>query len=187
MMIEIRFHGRGGQGSITGAVMLADAVFREERYCQKIPVYTTERRGAPVEAYIRIDDKPITITSAIYEPDIIIVLDERLSGNPIVSKGLKEGGMAVLNSGHPPTEVDLGVRLSKIGTVSATDISTDLFGRRAIPITNTIMLGAFSRVTGLVGLNSIKEVIKETFPGKIGKINIRAADRGYKDAKIREM
>ncbi len=185
-MIEIRVHGRGGQGGITAALMLIEAVFTEGKWGQKIPVYGGERRGAPVVAYLRIDDKPVRQTSAIYEPDWIVVLDEGLDKIVNVSSGLKEDGTAIMNDRRAPDDVDLGVKLSKVATVDATGISSELFGRRAIPITNTIMLGAISAATGLVKLESLEEPIKWRFPGRLGERNVEAAKLGHDKVRWKE-
>ena len=185
-MIEIRVHGRGGQGGITAALMLIEAAFKEGKWGQKIPVYGGERRGAPVVAYLRIDDKPVRETTAIYEPDWIVVLDEGLGEIVNVTSGLKDGGVAVLNDRRPPEEVDLGVKLSKVATVDATAMSSELFGRRAIPITNTIMLGAIAESTGLVKLESLEEPIKTTFAGRMGERNFEAAKLGAEKVRWKD-
>lgn len=184
-MIEIRFHGRGGQGAVTAGEILADAVFREGRWSQKIPIYGGERRGAPVMAFTRISDKKITLNCGIEEPDCIIVLDPVLPTIVNVARGLKEGGIAVLNDTKPIDHLDLGVKLSKIAVVDATGISIEIFGPRSIPITNTIMLGAFSKATGMVKLTSLFEPIIEKFSKKIGEINIEAVKKGYEQTKVK--
>jgi len=186
LLIEVRLHGRGGQGGITAALMLIEAAFTEGKWGQKIPVYGGERRGAPVVAYLRIDDKPVRETTAIYEPDWIVVLDEGLGEIVNVTSGLKEGGIAVMNDRRPPEKVDLGVNLSKVATVDATAVSSELFGRRAIPITNTIMLGAISAATGLIKLESLEEPIKTRFPGRLGERNVEAAKLGYDKVKWKD-
>jgi len=178
-LIEIRFHGMGGQGAVMGALMLAEAAFSEGKFAQKIPMYGGTRRGGDVTVFLRLDNKPIRRTCGIYEPDAIVVLDPALSKVPAVRKGLKRGGMAVLNDERSPGEVDLGVELSKVATVDATGISTEVLGPRAIPITNTTMLGAVSRATGWVKLESLFEPIIRMFPGRIGELNIEACKRGY--------
>jgi len=185
-MLEIRFHGRGGQGSVTGAEVLADAVFREGNWSQKIPVYGGERRGAPVMAFLRIDDKKITVNCGIETPDCIIVLDQQLPKITNVTRGLKEGGIAVLNDTALPEDVDLGVKLAKIATVDATGVSNELFGPRSIPITNTTMLAAFSKATGWVKLETLFEPIKERFGGRIGEANIKACKMGFERTKVKE-
>lgn len=185
-MIEIRFHGMGGQGAVMGALALAEAAFAEGKYAQKIPVYGGMRRGGDVTVFLRLDDKPIRRTSGIYEPDALIVLDPTLTRVPEVRRGLKKGGLVVLNDERSPDEVDLGVQLSKIATVDATGVSTELFGPRAIPITNTTMLGAVSRATGWVRLESLTEPLKHMFPGKQGEVNLDACKRGYERVKVWE-
>jgi 2-oxoacid:acceptor oxidoreductase gamma subunit (pyruvate/2-ketoisovalerate family) len=169
----------GGQGAVMGSLMLAEAAFSEGKYAQKIPVYGGMRRGGDVTVFLRLDDKPIRRTCGIYEPDALVVLDPTLVEHQKVRQGLKEGGIAVLNDPRDPSEVDLGVSLSKIATLDATSISTELFGVRAIPITNTIIMGAIAKSTGWVKLESLFKPIKHSFPGRIGEINIQACKRGY--------
>lgn len=185
-MIEIRFHGMGGQGAVMGALILADAAFSEGRYAQKIPVYGGMRRGGDVTVFLRIDDKPVRRTCGVYEPDALVILDPALAASDKVRKGLKKGGIAVINESRCPEEVDLGVELSKVATVDATGISTEIMGQRAIPITNTTMLGAFSKTTGLVNLESLLDSIMHQFPGRIGELNIEACKRGYEAVKLKE-
>jgi 2-oxoacid:acceptor oxidoreductase gamma subunit (pyruvate/2-ketoisovalerate family) len=182
-LIEVRLHGRGGQGCITAALVLIEAALNEGKWGQKIPVYGGERRGAPVLAYMRLDDTPIRQTNFITNPDWIVVIDEGLDKIVDVTAGLKEGGIAILNDRKAPEEIDLGVNLSKIATVDATAISAKLFGRRAIPITNTIMLGAISAAPEVVKFESLVEPIKTRFPGPIGERNVEAAKLGYESVK----
>jgi len=185
-LIEIRFHGRGGQGAVTAAEILADAIFREGKHTQKIPLYGSERRGAPVTAFVRIDDKPITITSGVYTPDCVFILDPKLPKITNVAAGLKPGGIAIMNSARVPEEVDLGVKLSKVATLDATGVAIEVFGPTAIPITNTAMLGALSASTGWVKLDSLFEPITERFSGQVGERNITAAKLGYERVKVKE-
>lgn len=185
-MIEIRFHGMGGQGAVMGALMLAEAAFSEGKYAQKIPVYGGMRRGGDVTVFLRLDDKPIRRTCGIYEPDALLVLDPALTTVPAVRKGLKREGLAVINDKRSPEEVDLGVELSKVATVDATGIFTEVFGPRAIPITNTTLLGAVSKATGWVKLESLFEPIMHLFPGRIGELNVQACKRGYDTVNVKE-
>ena len=178
-VIEIRFHGMGGQGAVTGALILAEAAFSEGKYAQKIPVYGGMRRGGDVTVFLRLDDKPIRRTSGIYEPDALVVLDPALAEKPAVQKGLKKGGIGILNAKRAPSEVDFGVDLGKTATVDATGVSAQLFGVRAIPITNTTMLGAIAKATDWIELESLFEPIKHTFPGRIGELNVEACKKGY--------
>lgn len=183
-MIEIRFHGMGGQGAVMGALMLAEAAFGEGKYAQKIPVYGGMRRGGDVTVFLRLDDKPIRRTSGIYEPDALVVLDPALTAHETVRKGLKRGGTVILNDTRKPAEVDLGVELSTVATVDATSLSTEIFGVRAIPITNTILMGAIARATDWVKLESLYEPITHAFPGRIGEINVDACKKGYEAAEV---
>jgi len=183
-LIEIRFHGMGGQGAVMGALMIAEAAFSEGKYAQKIPVYGGMRRGGDVTVFLRLDDKPIRRTSGIYEPDALVVLDPALTTHETVRKGLKEGGVAILNDTRSPAEVDLGVKLSKVATVDATSLSAEMFGVRAIPITNTIMMGAIAKATDWVKLESLYEPIMHAFPGRIGELNVDACKKGYEAAEV---
>ena len=185
-MIEIRFHGMGGQGAVMGALILAEAAFSEGRYAQKIPVYGGMRRGGDVTVFLRLDDKPVRRTSGVYEPDALVVLDPALTAHERVRRGLKEGGMAILNDERSPGEVDLGVELSKVATVAATGISTEVLGQRAIPITNTALLGAIAKATDWVELDSLFEPIRHTFPGRIGELNVVACKKGYEGVRVKE-
>jgi pyruvate ferredoxin oxidoreductase gamma subunit/2-oxoisovalerate ferredoxin oxidoreductase gamma subunit len=182
-LIEIRFHGMGGQGAVMGALILAEAAFSEGKYAQKIPMYGGARRGGDVTVFLRLDDKPIRRTSGIYEPDSIIVLDPTLKKQPFVRAGIKEGGTAIINDELGPKEIDLGVKLGKIATLDATGISAKVFGVRSIPIVNTPMLGAIAKATGWVKLESLTEPIRHQLPGKVGELNVKACQRGWEAVK----
>jgi 2-oxoisovalerate ferredoxin oxidoreductase gamma subunit len=184
-MIEIRFHGMGGQGAVMGALILAEAAFSEGKHAQKIPVYGGMRRGGDVTVFLRLDDKPIRRTCGIYEPDALVVLDPALTAYTTVRKGLKRGGSAVLNMDGSPEDVDLEVELSRVATVDATGISTEVLGPRAIPITNTAILGAIAKATDWVELDSLFGPITHAFPGRIGELNVEACKRGYDSARMK--
>lgn len=169
-----------------GALLLAEAAFREGKWAQKIPVYGGMRRGGAVTVFLRIDDKPIRRSCGIYEPDAIIVLDPALVRLEETRRGLKRGGIAILNYRGEAEKLNLGVKLSKIGIIDATAISSEIFGRRTIPITNTVMLGAISRATRWVRLGSLLESIKEQFRGRIREINIDACKKGYESIEVWE-
>lgn len=183
-MNEIRFHGMGGQGAVMGALMLAEAAFNEGKYAQKIPVYGGMRRGGDVTVFLRLDDKPIRRTSGIYEPDAVIVLDPTLVKHPPTRSGLRKNGVAIVNETVKPDEIDLGVPLSKVATIDASAISAEVFGVRAIPIVNTIMMGAIAKATDWVKLDSLFEPIMHTFPGRIGELNVEACKRGYDAVEV---
>lgn len=171
---------------MTAASLLAEAVMSEGKWTQKMAAYGGERRGAPVLAFVRISDDPIRSLHRIYEPDCIVVLDPVLPYIVKVTDGLKKGGTAILNSRDPPEKVNFDVELSKIATVDATGIALELFGPRAIPITNTTMLGAIAGATGWVTLNSLYDPVKKTFLGDVGERNIEAIKMGYKRVKVKE-
>jgi len=150
-LIEIRFHGRGGQGAVTAVKILASAIYLEGKYTQAIPMYGTERRGAPVSAFCRIDDTRIKERDLVHEPDMVVVLDPLLNRSVDVTEGLKKGGLVVVN--HPGEAKEAGLAGDfRVATVDATRIALDVLGR---PITNTAILGAFAKATGLVKLDSL--------------------------------
>ncbi len=175
-MIEIRFHGRGGQGAVTAAEILAKAAFEDGKYCQAFPFFGAERKGAPVMAFTRIADKPIRRRYQVYNPDYVIVLDDTLLEAVDVLSGLKEGGKVVINTKN---DVDLGENVELL-SIDASGIALDTLG---VPIVNTVMLGAFAKVTGEVTLDSIVDITKETFPGKIGEKNAEATKIAYEKVK----
>lgn len=180
-MLEFRFHGRGGQGAITAAQVLAEAAFREGRYSQSFPLFGGERRGAAVQAFTRIDSQPVEIRSHVYDPDYIVVLDAGLLKFAAPFLGLKDNGIAVLNTTRSPEEIaaDIPQKDAGIFCVDATDISITLYGQRAIPITNIAMLGALSSATGIVELGSITSVLDKYFtPDQVEK-NIQAAKMAF--------
>jgi 2-oxoisovalerate ferredoxin oxidoreductase gamma subunit len=186
-VIEIRFHGMGGQGAVMGALILAEAAFSEGMFAQKIPMYGGMRRGGDVTVFLRLDDKPIRRTCGIYEPDALIVLDPALTSYPTVRKGLKEGGIAILNDECDPGDINLGVRLSKVATVDATGVSMEVLGQRAIPITNTTILGAIAKATDWVELDSLFGPIRHAFPGRTGERNVEACRRGHDQVRVKEL
>ena len=183
-MNEIRFHGMGGQGAVMGALMLSEAAFAEGKYAQKIPVYGGMRRGGDVTVFLRLDDKPIRRTSGIYEPDALIILDPTLINHDKVTRGLKDGGTVILNDTIKPSELDIGIPLGTVATLDATSISTEIFGPRAIPIVNTILMGAIAKATDWVKLENLFEPIMHTFPGRIGELNVEACKKGYAAAEV---
>ncbi len=174
-MIEIRIHGRGGQGSVTAATILAKAAGYDDKYSQGYPAFGTERRGAPVRAFCRISEKPITIRSQVYEPDYAIVLDSTLLELPEVIEGLKEESIAVINSKQA-----VSLNPAKSVSYDATSIALEVLGK---PIVNTAMLGAFAKVTGLVSLESLLRAVGDMFPGKLGETNKELVKRAYNEVK----
>jgi 2-oxoacid:acceptor oxidoreductase gamma subunit (pyruvate/2-ketoisovalerate family) len=181
-MKEIRFHGRGGQGVVLGSEVLADAAVREGRYAQAFPTFGPERRGAPVTAFTRIDNKPIRLRCQIYQPDYVVILDSSVCGLQDVTSGLKKDGVVVVNTPYTPEEVrEKGLIIrGKIYTIDATSIALKILGR---PILNTVILGAFAAATGEVKLESIYAAIKERFPKSIAERNAQAIEEAYKTLK----
>ena len=183
-MKEIVFYARGGQGAVTAAAVMVAALAQEGKHAQAFPFFGGERRGAPVKAFLRIDEKPIITRGQIYQPDCIIVLDTKLPAIMNVTDGLKQGGIAVFNTNLNPAELKFNVQLSKIGTVDANQIADSIFGSMAIPFTNFAMLGAFAATTGWVGVDSIIEASYSKFSGKTAKNNEKSVRMAYAATKV---
>lgn len=165
-MIEIRFHGRGGQGAVVASNILAVACFLEGKYVQAFPAFGVERRGAPVEAYIRVDERKVRLRANVYNPDYVVVLDPTLIEVVDVSRGLKPGGRLLLNTDRPP-ESFRKFASHPICTVDASRIALrHQLGSRTHPIVNTSILGAFARATGVVSLEAVCEAIREEVPSQ---------------------
>jgi len=181
-LIEIRWHGRGGQGAVTASEIIAKAAIAQGKYAQAFPSFGVERRGAPVEAFTRIDDKPIYVRSKIYEPDIIVVLDPTLLG-PQLAEGLKENGLVIVNSEKSPDEIRelLGRKDVRVAVVDATKIALETLRR---PIVNTAILGAFVKATGLVDLDKVLEAVKEKVPPRTVEANLEAVKRAYEEVVV---
>lgn len=178
MLREIRIHGRGGQGAVTAAQLLAHAAYIEGKHVQAFPVFGAERRGAPVKAFVRISDSPILIHSQIYNPDYVIVLDPQIYRIMDVTEGLKKDGIVVLNTTKHPSDVRLGNY--RVATVDATSIALELgLCVAGQPIVNTSMVGAFAGATGEILLDSVLRAIMENWRGTAGEKNARAAQLAY--------
>lgn len=171
-MKEIRFHGRGGQGVVTAAELLAVSAFYDGKYCQAFPFFGVERRGAPVTAFSRIDGKFIRIRNQIYEPDYIVVQDSSLLSTVNVADGLKSSGKAIINTEKKPEELGINTK-ARVYTVNATKIALEVLG---VPIANTSLLGAFAAITGEVSLESLKKAINKQFPEKLAAKNCKAVE-----------
>jgi pyruvate ferredoxin oxidoreductase gamma subunit len=178
MLKEIRIHGRGGQGSVTAAEVLAKAAFKDGLVSQAFPAFGSERMGAPVRAFCRLSDHPIRTRAVIEEPDYLIVQDPTLFGQVDIFGGLKAGGMAVVNT-EKPQEIATPAGTT-LKAVAGTKIAMDVIGR---PIPNMVMVGAFAGTTGLVSLEALQAAVKERFGGKIGDLNAEAVDKAYHAAK----
>ncbi|MEW6455406.1 MAG: 2-oxoacid:acceptor oxidoreductase family protein [Acidobacteriota bacterium] len=181
-MIEIRFHGRGGQGVVVAAKILADSILKDGKYCLAIPEFGVERRGAPVYAFARIDDKEIFLRSRIYEPDHVVVLDPVLVYSIDVTSGLKKNGTIVINSEKSPEEFSFSNDF-RVYTIDATGIAVKWkLGTRASPIVNTAILGAVAKILGITKIESLIASIKESVPTKPEE-NAMAAKEAYEIAK----
>jgi pyruvate ferredoxin oxidoreductase gamma subunit len=183
-MIEIRWHGRGGQGAVTSAEILSEAAISEGKFAQAFPSFGPERRGAPVQAYVRISpDHPIRIRSSITEPDVVAVLDPGLLRAVDVASGLKPGGIVIINTVKNASQIRQEFNIkATIATVGATKIALELLG---VPITNTTMIGAVLKVTEAVKMDSLFEPINKRF-GRLGEKNIAALKRAYAETVIEE-
>ena len=182
-MLEIRMHGRGGQGAVIACKILASALFKEGKFAQSFPAFGVERRGAPVMAFTRIDNKPIHLRTEIYEPDHLIVLDATLLNTIDITMGLKTGGTILINSTHEPSAFKLQHKFN-IATVDAARIAARHgLGSRSTPIVNTAILGAFSRLTQIVGIKAVEEAIEESVPVKAIE-NVKATHEAFEALKF---
>ncbi|MCK4270492.1 MAG: pyruvate ferredoxin oxidoreductase subunit gamma [Methanogenium sp.] len=173
-MRELRIHGRGGQGSVTAAELIAVAAFKSNVYSQAFPAFGVERRGAPVQAFVRFNDKQIRLRSQVYEPDYVIVQDSTLIKDVNVFGGLKKGGIAIVNTEKKiDADIPKGVKLI---TIDATKIALEVLG---LPITNTSLMGAFAAASGEIEFSALAEALNERFPEALAKKNIAAARRAY--------
>ncbi|MBW2327341.1 MAG: pyruvate ferredoxin oxidoreductase subunit gamma [Deltaproteobacteria bacterium] len=178
-MIEIRIHGRGGQGNVSAAELLSVAAFKDGKFAQAFPSFGAERIGAPVMAFVRIDDKKIRTREDIRTPDYLIVQDSFLMETVPVLDGLKPDGMILVNSEKKPEELQLKTTAT-VRTIPATEIALEIVGR---PIPNAVMIGAFCSITGLVSLDAVQEAIMEKFPGRVGENNVAALERAHEDCR----
>jgi len=183
-LVEIRWHGRGGQGAVTSADLLAKAAISEGKYAQAFPSFGPERRGAPVLAFDRISDKePIRVRAEITEPDVVVVLDSGLIRIVNVTSGLKEGGTIMVNTKRSLEDVaaELGGKWG-LAVIDATKIAQELLG---VNIVNTTMLGALLRATGVVKLESLYKPLEDRF-GRLAERNINAMKRAFEETRVKE-
>ncbi|MFA6171193.1 MAG: 2-oxoacid:acceptor oxidoreductase family protein [Patescibacteria group bacterium] len=184
-MIQVRIHGRGGQGVVTSAELIAVAAFLDGKEAQAFPYFGVERRGAPIMAFARIDSKPIRLREHVYHPDIIIVQDATLLGAVNLSEGAAAKAIMIVNTTKLPEEVSrlAGFPASSIHTFDATKIALDTIGRN---IVNTVILGALSKIAGVISLKSLEAAIKEQLESKgpeVVKRNIAAIEKAYASIK----
>ena len=176
-MKEVVFHGRGGQGAVTAATLLAVAAFKDGKYTQAFPRFGVERRGAPVQAFTRISDSFIRRRSQVYEPDVVVVLDSTLFGVVDMAEGLKDKGLVIINTNQKPES--FGIRNAVVKTIDVSGEALKVLGR---DIVNTAMLGAYAAVTGDVKLESILEAVRGQFKGSIAEKNVMLVEGVYKSA-----
>ncbi len=185
-LMQIRWHARGGQGAKTAADVVTQGAIRAGKYCQGFPEYGPERAGPPIRCYNRISTAPIKLHSAIYKPDMVVVLDSTLLEAEDLSKGLLEGGLMLINTTLTPEEAKAKFNLegADVHTVDATSIALDTIGRN---IPNMPMVGALVKVSGILNMDDVLEMLKESFAKKFGKEiiekNLSAIKRAYEEVK----
>ncbi len=180
-MFEIRFHGRGGQGAVTASKILALAAFSEGKYVISFPFFGTERRGAPVTAFTRIDDEPILLKTQVYNPDAVVILDSYVLSSADVTGGMKGESYFIVNTESSPGSLGSQYR---VATVDATSIAIDHgLGNRTNPIINTAMIGAFARATGMISRETAISAVRELSPRKKEE-NASAAAEAYDSVRV---
>jgi pyruvate ferredoxin oxidoreductase gamma subunit len=181
LMLQIRIHGRGGQGVVTAAEMLSIAAFQQGRHAQAFPSFGSERTGAPVIAFCRIDDREIRLREPILAPDVLIVQDPTLLHQVDVFQGLRPDGYVLINSRHSFDDLGLAdvarrFRHDRLITVPATEIARRHLGR---PLPNAVLLGGFAALSGLITLDAVAHAIADKFSGKVAQSNIDAAAEAF--------
>jgi len=179
-MVEVRFHGRGGQGAVTSAELVAQAAITTDHFAQAFPSFGPERRGAPVQAFLRVSETPIKLRSKVYQPDNVVILDPTLLGVVNPSEGLKKEGFVIINSHKSAEELKKLFPGHNIAVVDASKIAKEELG---VPITNTTMIGALIKASGIVDLESLEEPVKKRF-GLVAQKNINAYTRAYKETVL---
>ncbi|MBI4273760.1 MAG: 2-oxoacid:acceptor oxidoreductase family protein [Rhizobiales bacterium] len=180
-MFQVRFHGRGGQGVVTAAELLSVAAFLEQRHAQAFPSFGSERTGAPVVSFCRIDDKEIRLREPILEPDALIVQDPTLFKAVDVFHGLRPDGYLLVNTNRSFGDLQIADAVAKLPrgqarAVPASDLALKYVGR---PLPNAALLGAFAALTKIVRFDSVAVAIRQTFPGKVGETNVAAAQAAH--------
>ncbi|MDR2350694.1 MAG: 2-oxoacid:acceptor oxidoreductase family protein [Deltaproteobacteria bacterium] len=183
-MIEIRFHGRGGQGAVTSAELMAQTAIARGKHAQAFPSFGPERRGAPVTAFLRISDSPIRVREKVYNPDVVVVLDPTVMNVTKVDAGLKPDGHLLVNTHRSPADLrkEFGFT-QKIATLDAMSIALDIL---KVPITNTVMLGVFAKVMGEAAPEDVREPFLIRFGEKLAAKNQLAFEKAYAETKLEE-
>jgi len=183
-MLEFRWHGRGGQGAWTASELLARTAIAEGKYIQSFPEFGPERMGAPVTAFTRISNEPIRIHCAIYDPDVVVVLDNTLLKTVPVTSGLnRDEDVLIINSTEEPKKLkaSLKVEKGKVWSVPATEIALKFLGA---PITNTALLGVVARATKIVTMEGIEKTVKEKFRADLAEKNMAVIKQAFEEAKV---
>jgi 2-oxoacid:acceptor oxidoreductase gamma subunit (pyruvate/2-ketoisovalerate family) len=183
-LLEFRWHGRGGQGAWTASELLARTALSEGKYIQSFPEFGPERMGAPVTAFTRISTEPIRLHCAVYDPDVVVVLDNTLLKTVPVTAGInQDDDIIIVNSTEDPTTVRNGLHVVKgrVWTVPATEIALRILGA---PITNTAMLGTVAKATNIVTLEGIEKTVKGRFKPDLAEKNFAVIKEAYKEAKV---
>jgi pyruvate ferredoxin oxidoreductase gamma subunit len=185
-LIEVRWHGRGGQGAVTASKLLATSALAEDKFVQAFPEYGPERMGAPIQSFTRISETPIKIHYHVTNPDIVVSLDPTLLGVVDVTEGLTEDGVLIINTEESPAQIreKLNLKGRKVYTVDASKIAQETIGR---PLPNTPLIGALIKATGLLKLEKvladIEDKFKKKFSSNIVEGNINAIKRAYQEVK----
>lgn len=188
-MFEIRIHGRGGQGVVTAAELLSVAAFFEDRHSQAFPTFGSERTGAPVVSFCRIDSKPIRLREPIVEPDALIVQDPTLLHQVDLFDGVSRSTYVLINTARALEELGVAPFVDELApgrvvTVPATELAREHVRR---PLPNAALLGAFAGVTAVVGIESVCAAIRDRFPGRIGEANVAAAEAAHELVRPRPL
>ncbi len=179
-MLEIRLHGRGGQGGVTSAELLAKSAIAQGKFAQAFPSFGPERRGAPVMAFVRVDDQKIRVREKIHDPNVVLVLDHTLLDIVNVAEGLQDGGVVVVNSAKSAQELKEKYGWPKVARVNADKVALEELG---VPITNTTMLGALLKATEIMTPEEMEDSIAERFGAKLGPKNLKALKRAYDETE----
>lgn len=184
-MHEVRIHGRGGQGAVLALKLLTKALVLEGKWAVGIPSFGFERRGAPVAAFLRFDDHEIRMMTNIYDPDYVLCIDPSVADVVDILAGVQEGGTLVQATKSRPEALELPERIATVGVCDAVGIALEVFGKS---ITNTVMLGAFARTTGLVSLESLEAGLQDPtmFRDAAVEQNIAAVRRGYAETTVQQ-
>ncbi len=181
-MIEIRFHGRGGQGAVTSAELMAQTAIGSGKYAQAFPSFGPERRGAPVTAFLRISDKPIRVREKVYTPNVVVILDPSVMNVTKVDAGLKEDGLMIINSTRSAEDLrkQYGFK-QKIATIDALHIALEVL---KAPITNTVMMGSLAKVCNVATPDDVREPLMTRFGPGLAPKNQAAFERAYENTKM---